>query len=204
MPDPDAEVHSGDPATYSVDVTAERLRRHGHLEHVEQRVAPPFGATAAPVSVSVPAGGSANATFTVETDHAATDLGPNSFRLRGESPGAADRSSPLDLRVLPDEGAFGSLTWQTATSPCGSNVATVTGTNVSFDGSGYGPTPAHTHFRYAWTPGCRGAVVMGTSAGPNAGWPVSIFNFGFDNAIADAPGSRFNLGRPPGTTTIFR
>jgi hypothetical protein len=45
---------------------------------------------------------------------------------------------------------------------------------------------------------------MGTSAGPNAGWPVSIFNFGFDNAIADAPGSRYNLGAAAWNHNHFR
>ena len=35
---------------------------------------------------------------------------------------------------------------------------------------------------------------MGTAVGTNGGWPASIFNFGFDNAIADGPGSRDNLG----------
>ena len=34
----------------------------------------------------------------------------------------------------------------------------------------------------------------GTGRGPNTGWPASIFNFGFDSAIADGPGSRHNLG----------
>jgi hypothetical protein len=82
-------------------------------------------------------------------------------------------------------------------------VATVNGT-VSFDGPDFSPTTGHPLLRYAFTPGCRGAVVMGPSAGPNAGWPVSIFNFGFADQIADAPGSRFNLGLAAWNTDQFR
>jgi hypothetical protein len=109
----------------------------------------------------------------------------------------------LNLRVLPQVGAFDELTWVTGSSTCGNVVATVSpNTNttniptVSFNDAGplFSATAAHAVLRYAFTPGCRGAVVMGPAAAQNAGWPMSIFNFGFDNVIADAPGSRFNLG----------
>jgi hypothetical protein len=186
----DEDVHWGDSQSYPVEVTSE----NGFAGTVTLTASSlPFGASAAPVSVSVPAGGSATATFTVATAQSATDLGSDSFTLRGQSPGVSDRTRSVDLRVLPDTGTFGTLTWRTASSTCGSLDATVTGTNVAFDGPGFS-RQSHPHYQYAWTPDCRGAVVMGPAAAMNAGWPVTIFNFGFDNAIADAPGSRHNLG----------
>jgi hypothetical protein len=193
VPDPDEEVHWGDEATYTVQVSSDNGFA-GTVTLSDSAANPlPFGATAAPVSVAVPAGGSANATLTVETDQSATKLGPNSFRVRGRSPGVADRTSPLNLRVLPDEGGFGSLTWHTASSSCNGRSATVTGTNVTFSGAGFA-NQSHTHVRHAWTPDCRGAVVLGTATMANGGSPMSIFNFGFADEIADAPGSRLNMG----------
>jgi len=193
VPVDEADVHWGDSASYAVEVES----HNGFAGTVNLTATGlPFGASAAPVSVAVPAGGSANATFTVATAQSATALGTDGFTLRGQSPNASTQNESLDLRVLPDTGNFAGLTWRTTDSTCGSFEADVNGTansNVTFDGPGFSPQ-AHSHVRYAWTPDCRGAVVMGPAAGPNTGWPASIFNFGFDTAIADGPGSRHNLG----------
>jgi hypothetical protein len=193
VPNDEAEVHWGDPASYAVEVES----HNGFSGTVDLTATGlPFGGSAAPVSVAVPAGGSANATFTVATAQSATALGTDGFTLRGQSPNVSTQNESLDLRVLPDTGNLAGLTWRTTDSTCGVHEADVNGAannNVTFDGPGYSPQ-SHSHVRYAWTPDCRGAVVMGPAAGVNTGWPTTIFNFGFDGAIADGPGSRHNLG----------
>lgn len=200
VPDDDAEVHWGDSASYAVELTGTN-NFSGNVTLTATSL--PFGASAAPVTVNVPMNGTATATFAVATNQSATALGTDSFTLRATA-GATTRTRTLDLRVLPDEGAFSSLTWRTTDSNCNGVEADVTGTNITFDGPTFPRTQAHTLLRYAWTPDCRGAVVMGTSTSPNGGWPMSIFNFGFDNAIADGPGSRYNLGLAAWAHTHFK
>jgi hypothetical protein len=203
VPVDEADVHWGDSASYAVEVES----HNGFAGTVNLTATGlPFGASAAPVSVAVPAAGSANARFTVATAQSATALGTDGFTLRGMSPSASTQNESLDLRVLPDTGNFAGLNWHTTDSTCGALEADVNGAannNVTFDGPGFAPQ-AHSHLRYAWTPDCRGAVVMGTATAANSGVPVSIFNFGFDNAIADGPGSRHNLGTAAWNHTHFK
>jgi hypothetical protein len=197
VPDDEAEVNWGDSASYSVE-----LESHNGFAGTVALTASglPDGATAAPVNVTLSAGGSATATFSVATAQSATELGSDSFTLRGTSPGAPNRSDTLELRALPDAGVFGGLAWRSSSDTCGNFEANVTdnpaGTpdTISFDGPGFAPTQAHTHLKYAFTPDCRGAVVIGAAVAAGGPWPASIFNLGFDGSIADAPGSRLNMG----------
>jgi hypothetical protein len=185
-----AQVHWGDSASYTVEVESTN-NYAGPVNLTATGL--PFGATAAPVSVNVPAGGSATATFSVATDQAATKLGPDAFTLRAQIPNTnTSHTRTLNVRVLPDTGDFDALDWRQSSSTCDGIEASVVGHTITFDGPGFAQTQAHSHERYAWTGGCRGAVVLGTAADEIQ--PASIFNFGFDNAIAAGPGSRDNLG----------
>ena len=192
VPNNDAEVHWGDSGTYAVQLTS----TNGFAGTIDlSATGLPFGATAAPVSVTVPANGSANATFTVATAQAATALGTDGRLALGAEP---------VLEHDPIARPAGPAGYRQFRRPRLAHdrldvrhfEADVNGTanaNVTFDGPGFSPQ-SHSHLRYAWTPDCRGAVVMGTATAANGGVPVSIFNFGFDTAIADGPGSRHNLG----------
>jgi hypothetical protein len=194
VPNNDAEVHWGDSASYTVEV--ESINNYAGPVNLTA-TGLPFGASPVPVSVNVPAGGSATATFSVATAQAATALGSDAFTLRGQIPNTnTSQTRPLNVRVLPDEGAFTALNWNTGGSSCNGVVATVAGNSISFHGPTFTHTDPHSLERYAWTDGCRGAVVLGTASGMgvNDVQPASIFNFGFDNAIAAGPGSRYNLG----------
>jgi hypothetical protein len=187
-----AEVHWGDSASYAVEVESTN-NYAGPVNLTATGL--PFGATAAPVGVSVPAGGSVTATFSVATDQAATALGSDAFTFRAQIPNTnTSQSRTLNVRVLPDTGGFDALDWRQSSSMCDGIEASVSGHDITFDGPGFARTQPHTHERYAWTGGCRGAVVLGTATGVNEIQPASIFNFGFDNAIAAGPGGRYNLG----------
>ena len=191
VPNNDAEVHWGDSASYSVQVSS-----HNNFAGAVDLTATglPFGATAAPVSVNVPAGGSATATFTVATAQAATALGTDSFTLRGQSPNASNQSRTLDVRVLPDAGNFERLNWRelvdSAMGPSRPTSRTqhhVRRPQLPPDAAAHAPP-------LRLDRGLSRRRRHGDGAGQNAGWPMSIFNFRFDTAIADGPGSRYNLG----------
>ena len=201
VPNPDAQAHWGDNASYSVQVASVN-NFAGTVNLTASGL--PFGASAAPVSVNVPRGGTTTATFTVATAQSATALGSDSFTLRGQSPNTADRTRSLDLLVLPDEGAFAGLGWQTNSSTCGTIEADVTGANITFDGPNFVRTQAHTHLRYAWTPGCRGAVVMGTATAPNSGGPCRSSTSASTTRSPTVPAAATTSAPPRGTTRTSR
>ncbi len=193
------DVHWGNTASYPVTVSAS----NGFSGTVTLRAGTlPHGATAAPVTLTVPANGTASTTFTVATASADTLLGASSFSLSASAPGVTTRSRTLTLHVLPTEGPFGSLSWVTGSTTCGAVQAVVgasaQGPAVHFVGPTF--TSSSVPFLYyAFTPGCRGAVSYG--AGPS----VQLWNLGFHDDIADRPGTQTtNFGGGGWDQTRFR
>jgi hypothetical protein len=194
------DVHWGGTASYTVTLQGS-AGLSGNIALTATGL--PAGATAAAVNVTMPLNGQATATFVVATTTAATALGTDAFTLRATHAIAAAQTRNLDVRVLPSEGAFASMTWRTATFACGGGItatvgASMQGPTVRFSGPGFNGNGIPFLY-YAFTPSCRAAVVFGS--GPS----VQLYNLGFPATIADSPGSQVrNFGGGAYDHNLFR
>jgi hypothetical protein len=197
----DTAVHWGNSVAYALQLTSQNGFA-GAVTVTPQNL--PFGASAPPVTVNVPANGSATANLTVATMRGMTALGQQSFMVNATGTGAPARTRTLDLLVLPAADTFRTLNWRTASSSCAGLQANVQGGTVSFAGSGFTNTTGLLFIWYAFTSDCRGAAVFGPSVGLNQGNTIIVFNLGFPDEIAAARGSSRTLGAAAYDQTRFR
>lgn len=197
----DTIVHWGSSVSYALQLTSQNGFT-GSVTASPQNL--PFGASAPPATVNVPANGTATANLAVATTRAMTALGQHSFNVSATGGNAPARSRTLNLLILPAADTFVALNWTNTPSNCGGLQANVQGNSVSFSGSGFTNTTGVTFLWYAFTRECRGAVVFGPSVGVNQGNTITVFNLGFPDEIALAPGSSRTLAAAAYDQTRFR
>ena len=169
---------------------------------------PPFGVTAAPITVNVPANGTATGSLNLTTVQAGTAVAPPALRMRAtpQAAGVSSRTANFNLAVQRVGGSFDPVTLRTTTAPpCGSVTATVVaaggGSGVEFSGPPFNQTNPQTlafSAGFAISPRCRiGVVVPPVVQNVHR---TGLWNLGFDPGVG-APALGTQIDNPTGVFT---